>query len=118
MPRSLESALTSRGRSRARVDCHETHTLSARWQAACSPAQPAIGAGELEALSWIPARVPGTAAGALRDAGLWHEREPHDFDAQDWWFRTDFDEQPVTAGEEVSLRLDGIATVAEVYPQR
>jgi beta-mannosidase len=115
MPRSLESALTSRGRSRARVDCHETHTLSARWQAACSPAQPAIGAGELEALSWIPARVPGTAAGALRDAGLWHEREPHDFDAQDWWFRTDFDEQPVTAGEEVSLRLDGIATVAEVF---
>ncbi len=38
-----------------------------------------------------------------------------DFDAEDWWFRTSFDAEPAADGEEVMLRLDGIATVAEVY---
>ncbi len=123
MPRSLERALAPAPRVSVHVDAHDTHTLSAGWQAACSPPEQALGeddvahgrGGALEALSWMPARVPGTAAGALHDAGLWRAGEPRDFDAQDWWFRTSFDEQPVTPGEEVSLRLDGIATVAEVY---
>ena len=34
---------------------------------------------------------------------------------EDWWFRTSFDAEPATPGEEVVLCLDGIATVAEVY---
>ena len=65
--------------------------------------------------SWLPARVPGTAAGALRDAGRWRPGDPSDLDAEDWWWRTSFDAQPVAAGEEVRLCLDGIATVAEVH---
>ena len=69
----------------------------------------------LDGLHWLAARVPGTAAGALHDAGLWQLGEPHDFDEEDWWFRTVFDAEPVTPGEEVSLCLDGNATVAEVY---
>jgi beta-mannosidase len=115
MPPSPEPGVTPTGRSRANVEGHETHTLSTGWQAACSPAQMHRNAGDIDGLSWLPARVPGTAAGALRDAALWRLGEPHDFDQQDWWFRTRFDAEPVRTGEEVILRLDGIATVAEVY---
>jgi beta-mannosidase len=61
----------------------------------------------------IPAAVPGTAAGALRDAGLWQPGDPLDFDAEDWWFRTRFARPEGDAGE-IRLELDGIATVAEV----
>jgi beta-mannosidase len=61
----------------------------------------------------IPAAVPGTAAGALRDAGLWAPGDPLDFDAEDWWFRTRF-ARPAGDGGQILLELDGIATVAEV----
>ncbi len=91
-----------------------TQTLSAGWQAASAPARDGE-TEDLERLSWLAASVPGTAAGALRDAGLWRVGEPHDFDQEDWWFRTGFDAEPVAAGEEVTLHLGGIATVAEVY---
>ena len=59
--------------------------------------------------------MPGTAAGALRDAGLWDFGSERDFDAEDWWFRTEFEAAPAAAGELVLLRLDGVATVHEVF---
>jgi beta-mannosidase len=67
------------------------------------------GAWELsgDQREWIPARVPGTVAGALRDAGLPAE----DLDGSEWWFRTRF-ARP--AGGEHVLCLDGVATVSEV----
>lgn len=124
----------------ARSPEHETQPLTEGWQAACaSPyrggeaerpedhdlegrgvedqgveGQSVEGQG-VEGLDWIPARVPGTAAGALRDAGLWQTGEQRDFDGEDWWFRTSFDAEPAAPGEEVVLRMDGIATVSEVY---
>jgi beta-mannosidase len=97
------------------MDGHELCELSAGWQAARSAPDAHADATGIDALCWIPARVPGTAAGALGDAGLWQAGDPHDFDSEDWWFRTSFDAQPVAAGEQVRLCLDGIATVAEVY---
>ena len=101
--------------ARVRVDGHELRALSAGWQAARTAADLPAGAASLDTLGWSPARVPGTAAGVARDAGLWRPGEPHDFDAEDWWFRTSFEAEPLAPGEEVGLRLDGIATVAEVY---
>ncbi len=83
--------------------------LDSAWEVAAT--EPGARA-DLDALSWLPAQVPGTAAGALRDAGLLRAGEPSDFDAQDWWFRTRFEAAP--GGPEV-LCLDGIATVAEVF---
>ncbi len=59
----------------------------------------------------IPARVPGTVAGAYREAGL---EIPADLDDVEWSFRTRFDAAAAGAGEEVVLRLDGIATIADV----
>ncbi|MFL5845661.1 MAG: glycosyl hydrolase 2 galactose-binding domain-containing protein [Solirubrobacteraceae bacterium] len=57
---------------------------------------------------WLPARVPGTVAGALRDAG----RPADDIDGSDWWFRTRFARPE---GGETFLCLDGVATVSEVW---
>jgi beta-mannosidase len=115
MSRSPEAAITPSARSRARVEGHLTYTLCAGWEAAASPAGAHPDAGRLEGLRWMSARVPGTAAGALRDAARWRPSEPHDFDAEDWWFRTSFECEPAAPREEVRLCLDGIATVAEVY---
>jgi beta-mannosidase len=100
---------------RFRVDGHVRDDLAAGWQAAaCAPDACATPA-EAGALDWIAASVPGTAAGALRDAGLWAPGDERDFDAEDWWFRTEFEAAPAAAGEEVALRLDGVATVHEVF---
>ncbi|MFN8129942.1 MAG: hypothetical protein U0R70_00170 [Solirubrobacteraceae bacterium] len=102
-------SLTDRGPAgrRVAVDGHERLELDDGWEAAAA----APGA---EPGSWLPARVPGTAAAALADAGHWGPGEPSDLDAQDWRFRTRFAAGPAAAGEEAVLRLDGIATVAEV----
>ncbi len=92
-----------------------TVELSAGWEAAsCAPdshLDPSSAAG----LEWMPATVPGTAASALRDAGRWGPGEASDLDAEDWWFRTEFDAAPADAGEEATLLLDGLATVSEVF---
>ncbi|MBS1675917.1 MAG: glycoside hydrolase family 2 protein [Actinobacteria bacterium] len=97
------------------VPGHECSELTAGWQvAACEPdacATPAAAAG----LNWLPAEVPGTAAGALRAAGEWDFDAGRDFDAEDWWFRTGFDAAPAAGDEEVVLHLDGVATVHEVF---
>jgi len=85
------------------------------WQAARTPPQARRELADLDGLEWLDARVPGTAAGVLRDAGLWRPGEPHAFDEQDWWFRTRFALEALAADEEVSLRLQGLATLAEVY---
>ena len=85
--------------------------LNAGWAlAACEPgacADPSC----IGSLEWLGARVPGTVADALRDAGLAADA----IDGRDWWFRTRFEAAPVRGGEEVVLVLDGLATVAEVY---
>ncbi len=100
---------------RVRVDCHDRRPVSAEWQVARTPADSHPDPRMLDDLTWVPVRVPGTAAGALRDAGLWAPGEPYDFDGEDWWFRASFDMEPVDSHEEVLLRLEGIATVSEVY---
>jgi beta-mannosidase len=59
--------------------------------------------------------VPGTAAGALADAGGWRTGEPPDLDAHDWWFRVAFEADEAQRGEQVLLCLDGVATVYEAH---
>ncbi len=103
--------------TRVRVEGHDEIVLGDGWEAAACPPDTHADATVLDGLAWLPARVPGTAAGALRDAGRWHPGDPCDLDldAEDWWWRTSFAAQPAAEGEEVCLCLDGIATVAEVY---
>jgi beta-mannosidase len=101
--------------ARVRVGAHESLELSHDWQAARSPSELDGQASELDALEWLPAKVPGTAAGVLRDAGRWQLGQEHDFDAEDWWFRTSFQAPALAAGEQAHLCFDGIATAAEVH---
>jgi beta-mannosidase len=85
------------------------------WEVASCSAGACEAPPATEGLEWLPARVPGTAAGALREAGRWTAADTRDLDAEEWWFRTTFEAEPVAPGEEVLLRLDGVATVYEVF---
>jgi beta-mannosidase len=63
----------------------------------------------------VPFRAPGTAGGALRDAGAWQPGSGRDLDAEDWWFRCRFEQAAPEPGTETVLRLDGLATLADVW---
>jgi beta-mannosidase len=66
--------------------------------------------------TWIAAAVPGTAAGALRAAGLWSLDGPERrFDAHDFWYRTRFDLPAGTPLDGAVLEFDGLATHCEVW---
>ncbi|MCB9565297.1 MAG: glycoside hydrolase family 2 protein [Kofleriaceae bacterium] len=92
--------------------------LDAGWPV-CATAPGAVDepAGlERAAVAWCAAKVPGTAAGALRAAGAWSlDGAPRRFDAEDWWWRTRFDAGPAVPGEILTLCLDGLATAADVW---
>ena len=88
----------------------EREPLVDGWEVARSaPDACAVPADTMD-LDWSPARVPGTAAGALGDAG-----RGVDYDAEDWWFRTRLAIPAAADGEEYVLCLDGLATVADIY---
>jgi beta-mannosidase len=97
------------------VEGHDVRPLSHGWEAAATAPEACPDPTALDSLSWWPASVPGTAAGALRSARAWQPGDSHDFDGEDWWFRTSFGCEPAGSDEELALCLDGIATVAEVY---
>jgi len=83
-----------------------------RWQCCSTPPGAAGTPGDLAGLSpsWIEAKVPGTAAGALRAAGeAWASV---DYDAHDWWFRAAI---PAGAPGSYAFCFGAIATTSEVY---
>jgi beta-mannosidase len=89
--------------------------VSTGWQLARTEPDACLRPDDTAGLDWLPAHAPGTAASALRAAGLWWPGDERDFDADDWWFRTRFEAEPPAEGEELVLALDGIATITEVY---
>ena len=101
-------------------------TISAGWEAAVRFPTPGADAGSPAAslepppdAEWLPATVPGTIASVLRAAGRPVDTDSEsdsglDLDEADWWFRTTFDAEPAGPGEEVLIRIGGIATLATV----
>ncbi len=83
------------------------------WSVACTAAGAVADPQTLQAATpeWLPARVPGTAADALRLAGRWGLGDELDFDAADWWWRS---RRHGEAGPAV-LHFGGVATIAEVW---
>jgi beta-mannosidase len=80
------------------------------WQVAAAPS--GSTPDDIARFEWIDARVPGTAADALRRAGTWTFETPVDFDGQDWWWRARIDvDDPGPA----VLGFDGLATLADVW---
>ena len=94
---------------------HERIELTDGWELARTPPGECDGSDGPESRRWRPAQVPGTAAGTLGDDSGDDDFGNIDFDAEDWWFRTEFEAEPAAAGEEVVLKLGGLATVVEVY---
>jgi beta-mannosidase len=92
-----------------RVEGNRRTAIESGWEVAAAPA--GTGREAIDEIDWLAARVPGTAAGALRAAGRWDFSRPRDFDAEDWWWRTRFSTEPGPA----VLGFDGIATLAEVW---
>ncbi len=94
-------------------DLSRTIPLAAGWEMAYAgePATPAMA----RTLPFTLARVPGTVASALREQAAWRMGDGVRFDASEYWFRCCFDSPPVEPGEEVGLRIGGIATIAEVW---
>ena len=88
-------------------------SLDTGWEMA-STAEPAAPI-TLGGLRFIPARVPGTVASALREQRAWRMGDGARFDASEHWFRCRFDAEPADPGEEIILRMGGIATVAQVW---
>lgn len=81
------------------------------WQLLATPAGAFAGPGDLaDQGGWIPAPVPGTAAAALRAAGLWHEAEPAPIHDRDIWYRT-----ALSGSGRERLRFEGLATIAEIW---
>jgi len=97
---------------RVTVSGHERLDLDDGWSAAACEPGAVRGTDGLDGLAWRAAHVPGTAAGVLRDAG---NQATESLDSEDWWFRTRFQGGAPEPGEEVVLRLGGIATLSEVY---
>ncbi len=65
--------------------------------------------------AFIPAQVPGTVASARRAQHAWQFGEGLRFDVAEHYFRCRFEAARAEPGEEVVLRMDGIATAAEVW---
>ncbi|MEU5841538.1 glycoside hydrolase family 2 protein [Rhodococcus sp. NPDC047139] len=61
---------------------------------------------------WLPVRIPGTVAGAIRDADGAAAARASSPDADDWWFVTDV---AVSGHGPWRLSFDGLATLADVW---
>ncbi|HTR50038.1 MAG TPA: hypothetical protein VMJ10_04970 [Kofleriaceae bacterium] len=96
--------MTPRVRGRTRI------ALDRGWQCVATPAGAFAEPRQLRDAAWIPAAVPGTAAGALRAAGAWSWDEPRRFDGEDWWWRVALPDN--WTGR---IGFDGVATLWDAW---
>ena len=64
---------------------------------------------------WLSATVPSTVIAVLQRHQQWDLTHPLDVDATDWWYRCSFDTALPEQGQQVVLKLGGLATVADVW---
>ncbi len=101
------------------ANAHAVQQLNHGWRVASVPPGSITAPDELQLRDeeWRAAIVPGTVASSVRAAdGLDLETAP-DFDANDWWYRCEFEAD--VAGERAAARdvlcFDGLATLADVW---
>lgn len=99
------------------VSSYKAAALTAGWELLGVSPGAAAGPEDLAQTQaeWVPASVPGTVAAALQAAGRWRLGNAEPFDEKDWWFRCRFAAPPAAPGCRSYLRLEGLATVAEVF---
>ena len=95
---------------------HNRELLHVNW--AIREAAPGLDAAGLFAAesAWLPIAQLMPVAAALRTSGRWSlDDAARAFDANDWWYRVEFDSPAPEAGELVVLGFDGLATLARVW---
>lgn len=99
------------------VSSYQHLVLEAGWELTWTAPGAAADPSSLRrrAVEWLRAPVPGTVASALRAAGRWDWASTRSFDEEDFWYRCQFVARPPLAGSRMFLRLDGLATVADVW---
>ncbi|MDE2418788.1 MAG: glycoside hydrolase family 2 protein [Burkholderiales bacterium] len=66
--------------------------------------------------AWLAINSVASVGAAFRSLGQWSLDGPtRRFDAENWWFRLEFDALPASPNERVILGLDGLATMAQVW---
>ena len=89
------------------------------WECRWNPPESGVDVGQLSGddPAWLPARMPGTAAAALRELGQWRWGDEDEalLDGSEWWFRCRFDAPDGSLDGPWRLDLDGLATVADVW---
>lgn len=110
--------MSSFGRLRAASHLHREY-LSEHWQLCCTPPGQVTTPAALQAtaVEWIDTTIPATVAGSLRQAQRWSldDAATLNFDADDWWYRLNFQTSAVQSGEHLILCFGGLATIAEVW---
>ena len=91
----------------------EVIELDDNWQYASTVA----GAAAVDDRAWSDVGRRTTAAGARRHMGTWSldDHEPTDFDEHDHCFRRQVALAPTAPAERLTLELDGLATIGDVY---
>jgi beta-mannosidase len=95
---------------------HQRELLLANWSV-CA-AVPSAGAESYppEGQTWCPLPTLMPVAAALRALKQWSLDEPtRRFDAQDWWYRLEFDTPVTSEPSRRYLGFDGLATLAKVW---
>ncbi len=90
--------------------------LDSGWQmCACAPGDEQRSLPP-EPCEWLAIPRLAPAAAALRDLGQWSLDGPvRRFDAQEWWYRLQFDVPGLDARDGYALGFDGLATLAQVW---
>ncbi len=71
---------------------------------------------EIHPDQWFKAPTLGSVADQLRALKLWSlDGPPRRFDANDWWYRVEFEPPELHPSEALWLGFDGLATVADVW---
>jgi beta-mannosidase len=104
----------------APVDAGPVDVLAGRaWECRRDRADsgPDVGEQPADEASWLPAIVPGTAAGALRALGQWRwgEDDVDLLDGSEWWYRCRFEVPEGSVDGPWQLEFDGLATVADAW---
>jgi beta-mannosidase len=87
--------------------------LNEAWEMAASPT--AMTPETTGQLQFVPVSIPGTVAGALHEQGAWRAGDRANLDNSEYWFRCRFNSSAAAPGEQIVLRIGGIATIAEVW---
>ncbi len=87
--------------------------LDSEWEFSELPPGGRFDVADVAELSWRPAAVPGTVAGALRALGELDEDRGNDLDERDFVFRRRFHHDRAANG--AALVFDGLATLANVW---